>query len=354
MSGGAVTPLLGALAVALLVASVLLGVSALSPAPTTTTRPAGRLSARQQRVLKQLTMSPSEGTTAARAGRRRTMLRVTGFVAGLVTLLVTRWPVAAVLAHLAVVYLPRVLGGTQESAAAMERLQGLADWTRRLSTLLVVGSGLEEALVASRRTAPAPVSAEVGLLVTRLQARRDPTAALQAFADDIDDPVGDQVAAALILAMARRGRGLAEVLVRLSETVSEQVATRRQVEADRATPRATARNVTTVMLLLVSGIVLFDRDYLRAYDHPSGQLVLLAVGGIYAGAFAWMRSLSATRPPARFLSADAAPAVLKQSLERARVQADARPGPVPAPVPPPAWNLAAGTRPAPATPAVPQ
>ena len=60
--------------------------------------------------------------------------------------------------------------------------------------------------------------------------------ALRAFADDLADPTGDLVVAALMLAADRRGRGLTRVLEGLAVTVEAEVALRRQVDADRATP----------------------------------------------------------------------------------------------------------------------
>ena len=51
---------------------------------------------------------------------------------------------------------------------------------------------------------------------------------------------GDLVAANLILGARRRGAGLASVLEGLAESVAADVRARRQVEADRAKPRATA------------------------------------------------------------------------------------------------------------------
>ena len=307
MSGGAVTPLLGALAVALLVASVLLGVSALSPAPTTTTRPAGRLSARQQRVLKQLTMSPSEGTTAARAGRRRTMLRVTGFVAGLVTLLVTRWPVAAVLAHLAVVYLPRVLGGTQESAAAMERLQGLADWTRRLADLISSGAAgsTREAMRRSLAAAPDVIAPAVLNLVTRM-GPQGTEAALRQFARELDDPAAEKIAMVLILRERNGGPGLAEVLTALAEDLDGRTRMVREVEAERAKPRANMRTIVTVTFLLIAGMVAFARPFLSGYSTPVGQVGLLVVAAVFGVSLRWMRRLAdPVRPPRVLLDPDA-------------------------------------------------
>ncbi|MEI2811934.1 MAG: hypothetical protein V9F00_17630 [Nocardioides sp.] len=82
--------------------------------------------------------------------------------------------------------------------------------------------------------------------VARLRARWVTEDALRAFADELDDSTGDLVAANLILGARRRGAGLASVLEGLAESVAADVRARRQVEADRAKPRATARWVTLI------------------------------------------------------------------------------------------------------------
>ena len=161
---------------------------------------------------------------------------------------VTGWPVAAVFALVVTAAVPRLLAERRAAAARIERLQGLADWTRRLADVLTAGAGLEQALVASLPGAPAPVAGDVARLVARLRARRPVEEALRAFGDDLADPTADLVVAALLLAASRRGRGLAKLLTGLAATVEEEVAMRRAVEADRATPRTTARWVAGITL----------------------------------------------------------------------------------------------------------
>jgi len=85
---------------------------------------------------------------------------VLAVVAGLGVLAITRWPVAGLAAGLAVIFLPRVLStrGQRERTA---KLEGLEQWTRRLSDMLTASRGLEEALEASARSAPAAIAEPV-------------------------------------------------------------------------------------------------------------------------------------------------------------------------------------------------
>ena len=177
-------------------------------------------------------------------GRRTRILLAVGVVVGVVGWLVTGWLLVLPLGPVVVAGLPVLLLSAPVGVARIEVLQGVEEWTRALSGVLRVGVGLEEALIASARSAPAPIAGEVSRLVARLQARWPTDAALRGFADELGDATADLAAAYLILGARRRGAGLAAVLEALAESVAAEVRARRQVEADRAKPRTTARWVT--------------------------------------------------------------------------------------------------------------
>ena len=103
--------------------------------------------------------------------------------------------------------------------------------------------------------------------MARLRARWDTETALRAFADELDDATGDLIAANLILGARRRGAGLASVLEGLAESVAADVRARRQVEADRAKPRATARWVTLISASVLVVLAL-SGDVRRAVPQP--------------------------------------------------------------------------------------
>ncbi|MBS2938501.1 type II secretion system F family protein [Nocardioides sp. J2M5] len=228
-----------------------------------------------------------------------------GLVAGVLGWLITGWVLALVLGPLAVVGLPLLLTPAGASER-IERLEALEEWTRSLAGVLTVGVGLEQALVATLRSTPAPISAEVHRLVARLRARWVTEDALRAFADELDDSTGDLVVANLLLGARRRGAGLASVLNGLAESVSADVRARRQIEADRAKPRATARWVTLIsasalLILAVSG------DYVEPYGTPVGQVVLTLLLAAYVSTLVWMRRMAQGRPLPRFLDTQQSP-----------------------------------------------
>lgn len=232
---------------------------------------------------------------------RTRMLLLVGLVLGLVGWLVTGWVLALVIAPIAVIGLP-VLLTAPPAATQIARLEAMEEWTRSLAGVLTVGIGLEQALVATLRSTPAPISAEVERLVTRLRARWDTEKALRAFADELDDATGDLIAANLILGARRRGAGLASVLEGLAESVGADVRARRQVEADRAKPRATARWVTLISASVLVVLAL-SGTYVEPYRTPVGQVLLVLLLSAYVATLIWMRSMAAGKPLPRFLAA---------------------------------------------------
>ena len=203
--------------------------------------------------------TPRRRVTIGRQARRRLLI---AFAAGLVTLAITHWPVAMIAAVLAVLYLPRITSSrAAQRRAAM--LEGLEQWTRRLSDMLTASRGLEDALEASARQAPTAIEPAVTALGRRLAARVAAETALRAFAADIGDPAGDRIAAALIIATGHRGGAVRDVLNSLAVMLARDVAARREIEADRAQHRITVKWLT-LFVLGVHGLRDAQQNVLRA------------------------------------------------------------------------------------------
>jgi Flp pilus assembly protein TadB len=217
--------------------------------------------------------------------------------------LLTGWPIAGLIVAAALLGLPVLLSTSRDAARAIDRVEALEEWARRLADVLVVGMGLEQAIATTVRTCPQDVQAQVSALSARLSARWPTESALRAFADDLDDASGDLIVATLILGARRRGPGLARVLTAGADSVAEEVAMRRKVEAERAKPRATARAVTVITLAVVA-IGALNGTYLSPYRTPLGQLVLAAITLGFVGSLAWMRALTLPKRDPRFLGTD--------------------------------------------------
>lgn len=243
--------------------------------------------------------APRRAARRHRVSRRTGLLLILGLVAGVAGWMVTGWVLLVPAGPAVVAGVPALLSG-RDAADRIVRVEAMAEWTRSLAGVLTVGVGLEQALVASQRSAPPAIAPEVGRLVARLHARWPAEAAIRAFADDLDDATGDLIAATLLLAARRRGAGLSAVLESLADSVAAEVRGRRQVEADRAKPRATARWIT-----IISGGVLailaLTGTYTEPYRTPLGQTILAVLLVTYLAVLVWMNRMARGTQPPRLL-----------------------------------------------------
>lgn len=222
-----------------------------------------------------------------------------GVVVALAMLAVTRWPVAALAAGLGVALVPSLLS-THGVKQRIARLEGLEQWTRRVSDMLTASRGLEDALEVSARTAPAAIAPAITALARRLAVRAGTQEALRAFASEIDDPAGDRIVAALLIATSERGGGVQGVLSTLAEQLARDVAARREIEASRAEHRTTLRWIVA----FIAGFTLFaifNRSYSAPYGTLVGEVVLGLVATLYAAGLAWLHRLGQIPAPGRFL-----------------------------------------------------
>ncbi|WP_326809530.1 MULTISPECIES: type II secretion system F family protein [unclassified Streptomyces] len=221
--------------------------------------------------------------------------------AGLLVLLLTRWPIAALATGVLVFLWEKLFGGAAEERAGMRRVEALAAWTESLRDTIAGAVGLEQAIPASARAAAPSLRPHLDALIDRLRARTPLPVALQHLADELDDPSADIVVAALILNSKLRGPGLREVLGALAKSAREEVDMRQRVMAQRASTRRSVQIVVGVSVAFVLGLAVFNRDFVQPYGTPLGQAVLACVCGMFACGFWWLRKLSRIETPERFL-----------------------------------------------------
>ena len=258
------------------------------------------LALRPQTVREPVARRPSAlARRLTRTSSRTRLVLVLSVGSGLPIALLTGWVVAVVILPAAALGVPYLLAAPP-TAATIRRLEAMEEWTRNLAGVLSSGVGLEQAVTATLRSTPDAIKPEVTMLVARLRARWDTEQALRAFADDLDDVTGDLIVANLILAAQRRNRSLANALQGVAESVTEDVTSRRKVEAGRAKPRGSARLVT----MFSAGVLIwlaFTGDYVAPYATPLGQVLLVVLLGAYAGGLLWMRKMTEGKPLSRFL-----------------------------------------------------
>jgi len=261
-------------------------------------------------VLLVLALTPTSKAATVRSGRPGSLSRfgrrsVLAVVAGLLVLIATRWPVAAVAVGAAVLAAPALLGGARAERESMARLEGLAAWTESLRDTIAGAVGLEQAIPATTYAASPAVRPQLRMLVDRLRVRTPLPVALRRLADDLDDPSADMVVAALILNAKLRGPGLRQVLTSLSETARAELEMRQRVTAGRSATRRSAQIVMLFSVVMIVGLTVLNPQYVAPYGTATGQVVLAVVVACFAAGFWWMKRLSGIDTPARFLVSEA-------------------------------------------------
>lgn len=163
---------------------------------------------------------PELGICAAWAG---------GF--GLVVFAVSGWVVPAIVIAAATWYWVRAFQHPEKGRARdVERTDALASWIENLRDVLLAGDQPIGAISSTVPTAPPIIRPAVRRLSAGL-GHQDPDTAFRRFADELDDPLGDLVAAGLLIAVQRGARTVA-VLTSLAEQARTASDRRRIVDAE--------------------------------------------------------------------------------------------------------------------------
>ncbi|HYN32667.1 MAG TPA: hypothetical protein VES40_08585 [Ilumatobacteraceae bacterium] len=195
----------------------------------------------------------------------------------------------------------------------VERTDALASWIENLRDVLVAGDQPVGAINATVATCPPAIKPQVRRLAAGL-GRQDPDIVFRRFADDLDDPLGDLVAAGLLIAV-QRGARTAAVLSSLAEQARRQADRRRLVEAERAPIQREVTLLTLIMGSLIVAVLVFGRaEYLAPYDTAGGQLFLGSVLAIYALLLVRVQRLAHFPRPSRFLTTAEPPVLVDDPI----------------------------------------
>jgi tight adherence protein B len=216
-----------------------------------------------------------------------TLRMVLGLVAAAVAGALTRWPMAAVLFGIGGFMAPSMVGGGAARKVQLARVEAMAAWAEMLRDTMAGAGGLEQSILATAVVAPQPIRPEVVRLAARLERERL-APSLREFADEIGDPAGDLVVAALLLAADKSPKRLGDLLGRLATSARAEVSMRLRVEAGRARTRTSVRVITAFTTGFAIFLLMFNRKYLDPYDSAPGQLVLALVGLCFGGAYYWL------------------------------------------------------------------
>ncbi|WP_432707451.1 type II secretion system F family protein [Nocardiopsis ansamitocini] len=234
--------------------------------------------------------------------RGRPLRLVLAVAGGAAAWLVTGWPVAGVLIGVGCWFAPVLFGSDKHHEQQVAGVEAVAAWSEMLRDLMAGSSGLHQAITATVPIAPEPIRDEVARLAERIRAGRSPQEALELFANEVDNPTADLVAAALSTAAARHAADLGTLLGSLAEAAREQAAMLVRLAANRARVRTSTRIIIGVTMGMAALMLLFSPDYLAPFDGFVGQLVLAGIGGLWAAALVWLVRLSRPKLGPRVLA----------------------------------------------------
>ena len=229
-------------------------------------------------------------------------------LAGILVLAVSGWLVPSAVVAVGVWFAVRGWRRRERRGSDVERTDALASWIENLRDVLVAGDQPIGAIAATVPSCPAIIHGPVRRLSTAL-GHQEPDVAFRRFADDLDDPLGDLVAAGLLVAV-RRGARTVAVLSALAEQARSQADRRRVLDAERAPIQREVMLLSLVMGALLLGLLVLGRaEYLSSYDTAGGQLFLGVIVSIYAALLLRVQHLARFPRPARFLTGRSATTV---------------------------------------------
>lgn len=223
-------------------------------------------------------------------------------VVAVVVLAATRWVLPALVCGAMGWWVTGLIADRdRRGPGELERVEALATWTEQLRDVLMAGDQPIGAIQATVATCPEPVRPQVRALASRL-GRQPEQVVLRQFADDLDDPTADLIAAGLLVALTKGGRA-ERVLSSLAQQARHQAERRKLLEAEREPARREVWWVTGLMTAqLVGGLVFARSSYLAPYRTLSGQIVLCVLLGAFLALIVYVQRLSRFTRPARFLS----------------------------------------------------
>ena len=247
--------------------------------------------------------APAEPTVKMRVDVRRLGGRaLVAVMVAVVVLAATRWVLPAlVCGAMGWWVFGLITDRDRRGPGELERVEALATWTEQLRDVLMAGDQPIGAIQATVATCPEPVRPQVRALASRL-GRQPEQVVLRQFADELDDPTADLIAAGLLVALTKGGRA-ERVLSSLAAQARHQAERRKLLEAEREPARREVWWVTAMMTAqLVGGLVFARSSYLAPYRTLGGQVVLCALLGAFLALIIYVQRLSQFTRPARFLS----------------------------------------------------
>ena len=223
-----------------------------------------------------------------------------GPVVAILVFLITNWLIVSVVLGLVVIAVPALKSKQRLRRDERGLADAIATWTEQLRDTLAGAHGLEQAIVATSVHAPLAISSAVSRLSAQIQYGKL-SDGLRRFAEDVDHPISDFVAAALITATEYQARDLAQLLGHLAQCAREEGRMRTRIWVGRARTRSSVRIISFVVVSFVSALVVFNRDYLNVYSSFEGQVILSGIFVLFGCSLIMLDQFSRIAAPQRFI-----------------------------------------------------
>lgn len=232
----------------------------------------------------------------------RLALRVSlAVIASVLVWLVTGWPIGGLLAGVAALATPSIIGAKARRRHAVARIEAIAGWAEQLRDVMAAADGIQSAILTTAPLAPEPIRREVRRLADRLTQHERLGVALRMFAEEVAHPLTDMIVTSLLIASERQGR-LADLLGEVAASARATATMRLRIEAARARTYVTTRLIIGVTIAIATWLVLVRRDYLAPFDSVGGQVMLVVIGAVFAVSGVLMQRMARPDEPDRLLA----------------------------------------------------
>ncbi|MGF1597618.1 MAG: type II secretion system F family protein [Acidimicrobiales bacterium] len=247
-------------------------------------------------------------TPVERGGRRTSWVRSVGWrrvaavvLGAVVAFLSTGWPAAAVFAGAVAFIVPTMVRARRQRDDDLAMTDALAGWAEMLRDTIVSHAGLREAVAVTAEVAPPAVRPAVQRLAARAE-HESLSVGLSRFAEEVADPVADLIVAALSVAADGQARNVPALLGGIAAAARAEAQMRLRVEAGRARTYSSSRALVVITFGLSVSLLLFAPTFMSPFATLWGQLVLMVVGGLFAGALWGLVALGRSEEVPRILA----------------------------------------------------
>jgi Flp pilus assembly protein TadB len=209
-------------------------------------------------------------------------------VGGCAAALITGLPVLALAGAVGAVAVVRGAVAARARAQQVLRQDAVLEAVRMLRQLLETGAnGVNTAIAVLGERGPAPLRSEFRIIAATSVGRRQ---AWSAARQRVGEPLFDLLAAAVLI-QSPSGGELAPLFADLEASVSGAQEVEREARALQVQARSAAAIIVSLPIVFLVVLSTLRSPYLDAYHALAGQAFLLAMLGVMACSYVWMRRL---------------------------------------------------------------